>query len=131
MHEQPPVRWLKPRRVVLLGMADEGARFAMPLASSHAVSLSRAGWPRRVGASTDKHSMGLSTSLSGTPKDDWSNSSQQWSRVGYSWTISGMVMPQARSSRSKATEMRVPRTRGAPPKCSGSETIHFSLVLIA
>lgn len=34
-------------------------------------------------------------------------------------------MPQDKSSNSRATEIRVSRTRGTPPRWSGSETIHF------
>ena len=49
-------------------------------------------------------------------------------RLGYSSTISGIVMPDDRSSNSKAIEIRVSRTLGTPPRCSGSETIHFSMV---
>jgi len=30
----------------------------------------------------------------------------------------------------KATEMRVPCTRGFPPRCSLSETIHFSSLMV-
>src|SRR2546422_4815550 len=36
-----------------------------------------------------------------------------------------IVMPAASDSRRNAIEMRVPATRGLPPRCSGSATIHF------
>src|SRR5439155_25690478 len=38
-----------------------------------------------------------------------------------------MLMPAARDSRMRATEMRVPRTRGLPPRCSASATIQVSI----
>ncbi len=46
-------------------------------------------------------------------------------RLGYASTISGTVIPAASDSRMSATEIRVPRTRGLPPRCSGSATIHL------
>src|SRR5881296_1975877 len=46
--------------------------------------------------------------------------------VGYARTISGIVMPAASDSKRNAIEIRVPATRGLPPRCSGSATIHFT-----
>jgi hypothetical protein len=46
-------------------------------------------------------------------------------RLGYASTISATDRPAASDSRMNATEIRVPRTRGLPPKCSGSATIQF------
>ncbi len=46
-------------------------------------------------------------------------------RLGYASTISATDRPAASDSKMSATEMRVPRTRGLPPKCSKSETIQF------
>src|SRR5258708_34110262 len=47
--------------------------------------------------------------------------------LGYASTIWLMVMPAASDSRVRATEMRVPRTRGLPPRCSASEIIQLSI----
>jgi hypothetical protein len=44
-------------------------------------------------------------------------------RLGYSSTIWGTVMPAASDSKTRATEMRVSRMRGAPQRWSGSDTI--------
>ena len=46
-------------------------------------------------------------------------------RLGYASTIWSTLIPTASDSKIKATEMRVSRTRGAPPRCCASETIHF------
>src|SRR5260370_26932786 len=48
-----------------------------------------------------------------------------------STTISATVIPLARHSSRKATVMRVPCTRGLPPRCSLSETIHFLSLMIS
>lgn len=45
--------------------------------------------------------------------------------VGYARTISGIVMPAASDSSRNAIEIRVPATRGFPPRRSGSATIHL------
>src|SRR5205809_461858 len=61
---------------------------------------------------------------------DWASSSRaprtaSSVSVGYARTISGIVMPAASDSRRNAIDIRVPSTRGLPPRCSGSATIHF------
>src|SRR6266704_4975278 len=64
---------------------------------------------------------GLWASSARTPRTDSSL------RLGYASTISAMLMPAARDSRIRATDMRVPRTRGLPPRCTASATIQVSI----
>src|SRR6185295_19716761 len=79
-------------------------------------------FPWQVFIEEDFHVATASFSYASSRKAPCTDSS---ARVGYSSTISATLIPLARHSSRNATEMRVPRTRGLPPRCSLSETIQF------
>jgi len=81
--------------------------------------------PARIQAGSHREGISLAAN-----KSEWANSSNapripSEVRLGYSVMISSIVIPAANHSKSNATAMRVSRTRGLPPRCSGSETIQF------
>jgi hypothetical protein len=79
--------------------------------------------PARIQAGSHREGFSLAAN-----KSEWANSSNapripSEVRLGYSVMISSIVIPAANHSKSNATAMRVSRTRGLPPRCSGSDTI--------